>query len=311
MHKHDERMSTIRWRFTQPIGPPGTCPRSFPQLHLGGLLIISFTSRFRVGLDAAAPSAAGTSPVGNRQPHSHRKEHHHGWTRKAQFRPHPRISQATSPPRRRPGDRRGGRQGVYGSTSALAGSARGVPAWFARLAQEGTPISVDSYQPLALTAEEALTLRAACNRLIPTDELGPGAGDAGAFIYIDRTLAGPGAASLPLYQGGLAALNAAAGAGGFAEVDEATQDTLLTQAEAGELAEAPEGFFELLLEQTRQGMFGDPMYGGNIDFAGWDLIQYPGLKLTWTPEEQAIGTEVVPAHRSVAEQGGVPHGSAS
>jgi hypothetical protein len=54
-------------------------------------------------------------------------------------------------------------------------------------------------------------------------------------------------------------------------------------------------------------MFGDPMYGGNTGFSGWDLIQYPGLKLTWAPEEQEIGTVVTPAHRSVAEQGGMPY----
>jgi gluconate 2-dehydrogenase gamma chain len=199
---------------------------------------------------------------------------------------------------------------LWGVGAGLAGPAQGVPQWFARMRQASpvaSPETVDAYQPIALTQAEAAALRAACNRLIPADDLGPGAGDAGAFIYIDWTLAGPGAATLPLYQGGLAALDASAGANGFAAADAATQDQVLSQAEAGELADAPEGFFALLLEHTRQGMFADPMYGGNIGFAGWDLIQYPGLKLTWTPEEQALDTIVTPAHRSVAEQGGVPY----
>ena len=199
---------------------------------------------------------------------------------------------------------------VWGVGAGLAGPAQGVPQWFKSLKQASpvaSPEAVENYQPMALTAAEAATLRAIGNRLIPADDLGPGAGDSGTFIYIDWTLAGPGSALLPLYQGGIAALDTAAGDGGFAAVDAATQDTLLGQAEAGELADAPEGFFPLLLEHTRQGMFGDPMYGGNIGFAGWDLIQYPGLKLTWTADEQALDTVVTPAHRSVAEQGGTPY----
>ncbi len=199
---------------------------------------------------------------------------------------------------------------VWGVGIGLAGPAQGVPQWFAAM-QQGSPVAtpeaVANYQPVALTEAEAATLHAITNRIIPPDDLGPGAGDAGAFIYIDWTLAGPGAAALPLYQAGLAALDDGAGKGGFAAADSATQDTLLGQAETGELPDLPEGFFPLLIEHTRQGMFADPMYGGNIDFAGWDLIQYPGIKLTWTPEEQALNTVVTPAHRSVAEQGGVPY----
>lgn len=199
---------------------------------------------------------------------------------------------------------------VWGVGAGLAGPAQGVPEWFAAMRQGtpvGSPEAVANYQPVALTEAEAAALRAITNRIIPADDLGPGAGDAGAFIYIDWTLAGPGSAVLPLYQGGIAALDAGAGAGGFAAADSATQDTLLGQAEAGELADFPEGFFPLLIEHTRQGMFADPMYGGNIGFAGWDLIQYPGLKLTWSAEEQALDTVVTPAHRSVAEQGGTPY----
>lgn len=201
---------------------------------------------------------------------------------------------------------------LWGVGAGLAGPAQGMPEWQGSM-QSASPVAspvaspeaVDSYQPVALTAAEAATLRAVGNRLIPADDLGPGAGDLGAFIYVDWALSGQAAATLPLYQGGLAALDAAAGSGGFVGADAATQDSLLSQAESGNLANAPQGFFALVLEHTRQGTFGDPMYGGNLGFAGWDLIQYPGLKLTWTAEEQALDTVVTPAHRSVAEQGGV------
>jgi gluconate 2-dehydrogenase gamma chain len=152
---------------------------------------------------------------------------------------------------------------LWGVGVGLAGPGQGVPRWFASRLQEGSPVAspeaVDAYVPVALTEAEAATLRAVGNRLIPSDELGPGAGDAGTFIYIDWTLAGPGAAMLPLYQAGLAALDTAAGGSGFASADAATQDKILTSAEAGELTDAPEGFFGLVLEYTRQGMVGDPM----------------------------------------------------
>jgi gluconate 2-dehydrogenase gamma chain len=203
---------------------------------------------------------------------------------------------------------------LWGVGAGLASPAQGMPQWMGHM-QSATPMAsplasptaVDDYQPVALTQAEAATLRAIGNRLLPADDLGPGAGDLGAFIYVDWALSGQAAATLPLYQGGIAALDAAAGDGGFVGADPATQDSLLSQAESGDLVNGPEGFFALVLEHTRQGTFGDPMYGGNLGFAGWDLIQYPGLKLTWTPEEQALDTVVTPAHRSVAEQGGVPY----
>lgn len=178
-----------------------------------------------------------------------------------------------------------------------------VDAWLALLGPS-TQTALETYQPVALAPAELTTLKAAIGRLIPADELGPGAVEVGAFVFIDRSLVGPNAATLPLYQGGLAALDAAAGNGGFAGLADAARDDLLTQAEAGDLADAPAGFFPVMLEHTRQGVFGDPIHGGNRDFAGWDLIGYPGIKLVWTAEEQSIGTVVAPAHVSVAEFGG-------
>jgi gluconate 2-dehydrogenase gamma chain len=163
---------------------------------------------------------------------------------------------------------------------------------------------LDAYEPVALTADELTTLKAAIDRIIPSDELGPGAVEAGVFVAIDRNLSGAGAATLPLYQGGLAALDAAAGTGGFAALDAAKQDDLLTQAEAGTLADLPEGFFPLLLANTKQGMFGDPIHGGNKDFAGWDLIGFPGIKLVWTEADQQIDATVKPEHKSVEAYGG-------
>ena len=41
------------------------------------------------------------------------------------------------------------------------------------------------------TAEEARIVSAACARIFPSDESGPGATEANVVIYIDRQLAGP------------------------------------------------------------------------------------------------------------------------
>lgn len=204
--------------------------------------------------------------------------------------------------------------------------AAGVPAervraWIEQ-AENATPEAMAAYEPQALTADEFATVRAAVGRLIPTDDLGPGADEAGVHIYIDRILAGRAADALPIYQEGLAALNEAAGDEGFAAADTGVQDEVLKYFEGGGTLEAtpaassadvtgirlravevPETFFATLLEHTRQGMFGDPIHGGNANFAGWDLIGYPGIKLVWTENDQAIDATVEPEHTSVAQYG--------
>jgi gluconate 2-dehydrogenase gamma chain len=41
-------------------------------------------------------------------------------------------------------------------------------------------------------------------------------------------------------------------------------------------AEVDLDFFPLLVLHTRQGFFADPIYGGNRDRVGWDVIRFPG-----------------------------------
>jgi hypothetical protein len=178
-----------------------------------------------------------------------------------------------------------------------------VPAWLDLLSR-AISASQEEYAPVALSRGEIATLRAAVGRLIPTDELGPGADEAGVHVFIDLGLAGPNAASLPVYRAMLMSLDAGAEGGDFTAVPPERQDELLTQFQAGKLADAPEGAFALLLEHTREGMFGDPIYGGNRDFAGWDLIGYPGIKLVWTKADQEIDAVVTPLHISVEKYGG-------
>lgn len=166
------------------------------------------------------------------------------------------------------------------------------------------PVDLDAYTPIVLTADEIATVRAATDRFFPPDDLGPSASEAGVFVYIDRSLAGRNAAMLPLYQEGLLALDVIAEGGKFAELDAETQDTLLAQIEANEIKEFPAGFFGLLLQHTREGLFADPAYGGNRDFSGWDLIGYTGIRLLWTAEDQALDVLPDPEHVSVVQWGG-------
>jgi hypothetical protein len=59
-------------------------------------------------------------------------------------------------------------------------------------------------------------------------------------------------------------------------------------------------FFALVLTHTHQGTFGDPYYGGNANFIGWDLIGYPGIRTMVTAAEQQSleKKDLKPNHKS-------------
>ena len=145
-----------------------------------------------------------------------------------------------------------------------------------------------------LTAAEADTLEAICARLIPSDENGPGAREARAAHYIDRALTGPLHSSREAYAAGLAAIDAYAQSTkgtAFARLATADQDAVLTDMEkniaTGFIPNAAT-FFNLVRTHTIQGTFCDPYYGGNANFVGWDLIGYPGLRMTVGEDEQRM-----------------------
>ena len=102
------------------------------------------------------------------------------------------------------------------------------------------------------------------------------------------------------YAGGIAALEAAAVSRfqtGFAHLSAVQQDQLLTTLEeAGTQAASAGGapgegpalqqtltetgleFWPLVIMHTRQGFYCDPIYGGNRNRVGWDVIGFPGPK---------------------------------
>ncbi|MBZ5632673.1 MAG: gluconate 2-dehydrogenase subunit 3 family protein [Acidobacteriia bacterium] len=155
--------------------------------------------------------------------------------------------------------------------------------------------SAQQTSPAALTPAQMKTLVAFIDRLIPRDELGPGAVEAGAQIYIDRVLAGPNAGEKDSFIQGLEAVDAYAkrvhGAA-IAELSAEKRDQLLAELAGGSTPESQ--FFNRARRLTLEGMFGDPYYGGNKDFAGWDLIRYPGPRPAVAAEDQGLNVDVKP-----------------
>jgi len=92
-----------------------------------------------------------------------------------------------------------------------------------------------------------------------------------------------------VYRAGLASLdrfaNQSFGAT-FVELDAEQQDLLVGAMLDGEATgfEEPSGeaFFHVLRRHTSEGMFSDPVYGGNRGMAGWLLIGYPGAQRAYT-----------------------------
>jgi gluconate 2-dehydrogenase gamma chain len=165
-----------------------------------------------------------------------------------------------------------------------------------------------------LTAVEADLLEAIVDRLIPSDSLGPGARAARAAHYIDRALGGALASSRQVYASGLAALDRYARASrgkGFLELSASDKDSVLMDVESGTatpgiFAGSSAQFFTLVLNHTRQGTFGDPYYGGNSNFVGWDLLGYPGVRTMVTAADQKAyeAGQLKPNHRSAYDYEG-------
>ena len=142
------------------------------------------------------------------------------------------------------------------------------------------------------TETEALIVAAGASRIFPSDDSGPGARDAGVAIFIDRQLAGPygrdryrytqgpfqedasrefgyqdNATPRQIYREGLKDLR------GFHRLTPGAQDEALRQIESTV-------FFSLLRQNTIEGMLCDPMHGGNAGMVGWQLVGFPGPRMS-------------------------------
>ena len=169
----------------------------------------------------------------------------------------------------------------------------------AEAAQRARPRPRPAREPLkALTPHEADLFDRIAELLIPSDENGPGATEAMAMRYLDRALAGALADQREAYRVGLEALERYAKqtrGSAFLQLTETRQISLLIDVESGTATGANVGFagssaqfFGLVRGHVMQGTFGDPHYGGNEGFVGWDLLGYPGVRTVVTPAEQKL-----------------------
>jgi gluconate 2-dehydrogenase gamma chain len=158
-----------------------------------------------------------------------------------------------------------------------------------------------------LTQPEIRFLDAAVARLIPADELGPGAKEADVTYFIDRQLTsswgthgrnyrmGPWQEGTPqqgfqsrltpqeIYRAAIRETDLyCSDAFGkvFAFLSTEQQDEVLHLLENDTVrleSVSAKLFFDLLLNNTEEGFFSDPMHGGNRDKIGWKMIGFPGV----------------------------------
>ena len=202
--------------------------------------------------------------------------------------------------------------------AAPVGLATLVPAGCAR----GTATQSHPYVPTYFRPSEWEFVLAAVSRLIPADGPGPGAMEAGVPEFIDRQmelpyghgsyfyLKGPFHPDSPatlgyqlrytpreIYRLGIEDADAAARASHgaeFAHLASAQQDEFLESMEKGHLAlvRVPAAaLFGQLLENTREGYFSDPMYGGNRNMVAWNWIGFPGARADFTDWIDQAGTK--------------------
>lgn len=170
--------------------------------------------------------------------------------------------------------------------------------------------SQDAYKPNFFSAEEWTFINAAVDRLIPSNEDGPGGVELGVPEFIDRQMdtgyghgefwymSGPFHPEAEptlgyqlrftpreLYRAAIADVdiwcNKVHGKT-FAALDGANQDEVLTLLQKGRIELAtiarPAEFFLQLLANTKEGYFADPMYGGNRNMGAWKMIGFPGSR---------------------------------
>jgi gluconate 2-dehydrogenase gamma chain len=171
------------------------------------------------------------------------------------------------------------------------------------------PVTAIQAAPQAAAAAKAATafspdqrriLEAFVDRLIPRDENGPGAVESGAAEYIDRSFADFLASEKDSFAAGLAGVDAFAKTsqgGPFAELSPEKRDAVLTAIDTNQ-APNLRAFFNRARRLTLEGMFCDPYWGGNRNFAGWDLIKYPGVRLAVTADDQKMSKPATPVHKS-------------
>ena len=197
--------------------------------------------------------------------------------------------------------------------------------------------SKDTMQPFAwgtfFSPDERRFLTAACDRLIPGSDIGGGALRAGVPQFIDRHMTSPFGQGLlwyrkgPFveaprqfgYQGSLAPCDilrkGIAETGDYCrdnfdadfwELSDLDQVSVLEQLENDELPfeqVAPTRFFTMLLAETRNAYFSDPVHGANVDMNSWRMIGYPGFPVDYRAAIRERSAPHPQTTRSISEFG--------
>jgi gluconate 2-dehydrogenase gamma chain len=195
--------------------------------------------------------------------------------------------------------------------SAVASSAAAVSGALPQSAQaQQKPAAPQTVSPgyAFLNPEEAAFVEALVDHMVPADELSPKGTEMGINIFIDRALAGgwgkgdrlymqgPWKQGVPsqgyqlpltpadLYRAGIASANAhcvKTYSKPFDKLSETQRQEFLVAWSAGKVSfeNGPPArvFFTMLYQNVIEGMFSDPIYGGNQNKAGWKMIGFPGV----------------------------------
>ena len=196
----------------------------------------------------------------------------------------------------------GGAAAATVSLPRAAEAQQGAPA----PGSQGSPAPANTYA--YLNPDEAAFVEALVDHMVPADSLTPKGTELGLNTYIDRALAGgwgkgdrlymqgPWKQGVPsqgyqlpltpaeLYRAGIAAANASCVktyGKSFDKISESQRQEFLLGLQAGKVAfeNGPSArvFFATVYQNVMEGMFADPIYGGNRNKAGWKMIGFPGV----------------------------------
>lgn len=180
-----------------------------------------------------------------------------------------------------------------------------------------TPAANPNVALMFFTPSQYQVTQAAVDRIFPEDANGPGAKELNAAIYIDHQLAGPWGSNVKdyrlgafykaeenqgpqtkilrkdLFLAGLDSLNTYSDKQfkvDFKELEATQQDEVLLAFSEGKVElygkVSSSQFFNLLRTLTIEGVYADPMYGGNNEMLGWSMRKYPGSRMQYVAEIQ-------------------------
>jgi gluconate 2-dehydrogenase gamma chain len=120
-----------------------------------------------------------------------------------------------------------------------------------------------------LSDDEARTLAAICDQIIPPDEF-PSASQAGVLTYIDRQLIRHYRRHQGAYREGLEQALETSRARFGQDLASLTQHQQFAIVSAIEKQDQP--FFKLVRSHTFEGYYGSPRHGGNRDAVSWRML---------------------------------------